>query len=79
VWCGNCGNAAAWIACRARLRRGRSWGEEAVYGATVRPAGGPGVTKRQTGAERCGGARKQGVSWGKPATPLAQVKKRENV
>ena len=29
------------------------------------------------GAERCGGARKPGVSWGKPAKPLAQVKQQK--
>jgi hypothetical protein len=45
--------------------------------ATVRPARGPGVTKRQKGAGRCGGARQQGVSWGKPAKPFAQVKQRK--
>jgi hypothetical protein len=29
------------------------------------------------GAERCGGARQQGVSWGKPEKPLAPAKQRE--
>jgi hypothetical protein len=35
--------SAAWIGCGARVRRGRSWGEEAVYSATAaaRPSAKP--------------------------------------